>query len=97
MAQRANRTWVIVAAALFALTVLVRAPAGWLMGALPKSIECRVPNGSVWGGSCGQLAIAGAALNDIHWQLHPWALFTAHLELGVQSADARAPAPARWC
>ena len=92
MAQLANRTWVILAAALFALTVLVRAPASWLLGALPKSIECRLPNGSMWHGSCGQLAIAGAALSDVRWQLHPWALFGAHLELAVQSADVRAPA-----
>jgi general secretion pathway protein N len=89
-----NRAWWAAAAALFALTVLVRAPASWLISALPKSVECRMPAGSMWHGSCGQLAVAGAVLSDIRWQLHPWALLGAHLELALQSADARAPGTA---
>jgi general secretion pathway protein N len=88
----ANRTLLILAAVLFALTVLVRAPASWLTGALPASIECQDPAGSMWSGGCGQLKVAGAALSDVRWQLHPWALLGGHLELAVQSADARAPA-----
>ena len=89
-----NRTLVIAAAALFALIVLVRAPASWLVGALPKSVDCQQPAGSMWRGACGQVRFAGAALSDVHWQLHPWALFGGHLELAVQSADVRAPGSA---
>ena len=90
----ANRTLVALAAVLFALTVLLRAPASWLIGALPRSVECQQPAGSMWRGVCGQLRIAGAALSDVRWQLHPWALLGGHLELAVQSADVRAPATA---
>lgn len=89
-----NRTLVILGAVLFALTVLVRAPASWLTGALPKSVECQQAGGSIWRGGCGQLRVAGAALSDVRWQLHPWALLGGHLELAVQSADVRAPATA---
>jgi general secretion pathway protein N len=90
----ANRTLLILAAVLFALTVLVRAPAGWLVAALPRSVECQQPAGSMWRGGCGQLRVAGAALSDVRWQLHPWALLSGHLELALQIADGRAPATA---
>jgi general secretion pathway protein N len=90
----ANRTLLVLAAALFALTVLVRAPAGWLVAGMPHSLECQQPAGSMWRGGCGQLRIAGAALSDVRWQLHPWALLGGKLELALQSADGRAPATA---
>lgn len=89
-----NRTLVTLAATLFALTVLVRAPASWLLGALPSSMDCRQPGGSMWRGACGQLRFAGAALSDVRWQLHPWALLGGHFELAMQSNDVRAPATA---
>ncbi len=87
-----NRTLLSLAAVLFALTVLLRAPASWLVGALPASMACLQPAGSIWRGGCGQLRVAGAALSDVRWQLHPWALLGGHLELALQSADVRAPA-----
>jgi general secretion pathway protein N len=90
----ANRTLVALAAVLFALTVLLRAPASWLTGTLPRSVECLQPAGSMWRGGCAQLRVAGATLSDVRWQLHPWALLVGHLELAVQSADVRAPATA---
>jgi general secretion pathway protein N len=90
----ANRTVAILAVVLFALTVLLRAPASWLIGALPNSIQCLQPAGSMWRGACGQLRVAGAALSDVRWQLHPWTLWRGRLELALQSADVRAPAHA---
>jgi general secretion pathway protein N len=90
----ANRTLWVLAAVLFALTVLLRAPADWLTGALPRTIECVQPAGSMWRGGCAQLRVSGATISDVRWQLHPWTLLTGHLELAVQSADARAPATA---
>jgi len=90
----ANRTFLVLGAVLFALTVLTRAPADWLIGALPRSIECQQPAGSMWRGGCGQVRMAGATISDVRWELHPWALLAGHLELALQSADARAPATA---
>ncbi|HEV7431577.1 MAG TPA: type II secretion system protein N [Steroidobacteraceae bacterium] len=90
----ANRTLAILAAVLFALTVLWRAPASWLISALPRSIQCLQPAGSLWSGACGQVRVAGAALSDVRWQLRPWTVLGGHLDLALQSADVRAPATA---
>ncbi len=90
----ANRSFLILAGALFALIVLVRAPASWLTSALPKALQCEQPAGSVWHGACAQLRVAGAELNDVRWQLHPWSVLGGHLQLDLQSADPRAPATA---
>src|SRR3954465_7824343 len=89
-----NRTLLSIGALLFAGTVLLRAPASWLVSALPPSVECLQPAGSMWRGACGQLRVAGAALSDVRWQLHPWSLWRGQLELALQSADLRAPARA---
>lgn len=90
----ANRSFLILAGLLFALIVLVRAPASWLTRALPKSLECEQPAGSVWHGACAQLRVSGAALSDVRWQLHPGSVLSGHVQLGVQCADPRAPASA---
>jgi hypothetical protein len=89
------RTLVILAAALFALTVLLRAPAAWVLAAAPAAIECRTPAGSVWHGACGQLRVPGAVLDGIGWRLHFWPLLLGRLELELRSADARAPGTVR--
>ena len=90
-----NRALVTLAVLLFALTVLVRAPARWLLAALPRSIECQVPSGSLWSGTCGRLQAPGVALSEVSWALHPFALLLGRLDLDLRSADGRAPARAR--
>lgn len=90
-----NRALITLAATLFALTVLWRAPARWLVAAAPRSIECQVPSGSVWSGACGRLQAPGMALTDVSWTLHPWSLALGRLDLELHSGDARAPARAR--
>jgi len=89
-----NRRLLIIGIALFVLTVLVRAPASWLIAVLPKLIDCQQPAGSVWRGACGQLRVGDTSLSDVHWQLHPLALLAGKLEVALQSADARAPGSA---
>ena len=86
-----TRTRLVLAAALFALTVLVRAPASWLLGAMPAAIECQLPAGSIWRGACRSLQLPGAVLYEVSWRLHPWSLLRARLELDLRSADERAP------
>lgn len=92
MSTRALVTLMIV---LFALTVLVRAPASWLVAAAPRSIDCQSPSGSMWSGSCGSLRAPGMTLEAVSWTLHPWSLALAQLDLDLRTADARAPARAR--
>jgi hypothetical protein len=90
-----NRALVTLAAVLFALTVVVRAPARWLLAALPRSIECQAPSGSLWSGTCGRLRASGVDLSAVSWALHPAALLLGRLDLDLRSADGRAPARAR--
>jgi hypothetical protein len=90
-----TRVLVAFAALLFAVTVLLRAPARWLLAALPAAIECRNPSGSLWRGSCGQLQLPGGTLNQVSWSLHPWPLLRGHLDADLHSADAHAAGSAR--
>jgi hypothetical protein len=90
-----TRTLVVLAAILFALTVLVRAPARWLLAAVPKSIDCQEATGSVWSGTCSRLQAPGVSLTDVSWTLHPLSLALGRLDVELRSADARAPARAR--
>ena len=82
-------------ALLFVFTVLLRAPARWLLGALPAGVECRAPEGSLWHGSCERLQMSGAALDGVSWSLHAWPLALGHLDVDLQSADAQATGSAR--
>ncbi len=90
-----NRRLAVLAAALFTLTVLARAPARWLLAAAPGSIDCQAPSGSIWHGECARLQLPGLALAAVSWKLHPWSLLLGRLELELRCADARAPASAR--
>jgi hypothetical protein len=80
----------LLAAAIFLITVLVRLPAAILPLLLPASVQCQSPLGTLWQGSCAQLRGGGFALSNVRWQLHALALLRARLAVDVQSDDARA-------
>ncbi len=86
-----GRFLAVLAASLFLLTVLIRAPAGWALQLAPAGISCSLAAGSLWRGSCARMSVAGIELLDVAWILHPWPLLRAHLDLDLSSADARAP------
>jgi hypothetical protein len=90
-----TRALVVLAVLLFAFTVLLRAPARWLLAALPATIECRSPAGTLWRGSCGQLQIPTGTLNQVSWSMHPWPLLQGHIDADLRSADAHAAGTAR--
>jgi hypothetical protein len=90
-----TRALVTLATLLFAFTVLLRAPARWLLAVLPTTIECHGPAGSLWHGSCAQLQLPSGALSQVSWALHPWALLLGRLEADLHSADAHAEGSAR--
>ncbi len=90
-----TRALIVVIAALFALTVLARAPALWLTGALPAAIACQSPSGSLWHGQCDQLRFPGGSLQGVSWTMRAWPLLRGHADLELRSADARAPGTAR--
>jgi len=80
---------------LFAATVLLRAPAHWLLGVLPAGVECRAPEGSLWQGSCARLEVPGGSLDAVSWSLHAWPLLRGLLDVDVRSADPQATGSAR--
>ncbi len=90
-----RRAVIVLMALLFTVTVLLRAPARWLLAALPAGVECRAPEGSLWQGSCARLQVSGAALDAVSWSLHAWPLLLGHLDVDVTSADAQATGTAR--
>jgi hypothetical protein len=76
--------------AVFALTLLIRLPAGVLGWLLPRSVVCESPAGTLWRGSCAEVRSGALALDDVRWQLHPLSLLRAQAALDVDSNDPRA-------
>jgi general secretion pathway protein N len=89
------RALIALAALLFAFTVVLRAPARWLLAALPATVECQGPTGSLWRGSCTQLQIPSGTLEQVSWSLHPWPLLRGHLDADLRSDDAHAAGSTR--
>jgi hypothetical protein len=89
------RFLVFLAAALFLLTVLARAPAAWALKFAPHGVDCALPSGSVWRGSCTRLRAAGIELQQVAWTMHAWPLLRGHVDLDLSSADARVPGTVR--
>jgi hypothetical protein len=81
---------ILLAVAVFLLTVLVRLPARVLPWLLPREVHCQSPAGTLWRGVCGELSSGELVLSGVRWSLHPLSLLRAHLDLAVQSEDARA-------
>ena len=89
------RALISLATLLFACTVLFRAPARWMLAALPATIECQNPTGTLWHGNCAQLRIPTGTLNEVSWSAHPWPLLLGRLDVDLRSADAHAAGSAR--
>ena len=49
-------------------------PAAWFVRAMPATVRCEDPNGSVWRGRCGRIELGGAAAGSIRWQLRGFEL-----------------------
>ncbi len=63
----------------FAIILLVRMPASWLLGFLPPNIQCADVSGTAWEGACGSVAYNGSALGELTWDLKPGALLRGKL------------------
>lgn len=69
---------VLLAATAFAIILLSRLPASWLVPHA-GTITCSSPEGSVWSGSCSALSIEHFALGDLAWDVAPLRLLTGTL------------------
>ena len=72
----------LLAAAAFAVILLARLPASWVM---PRTggFACASPDGSVWSGSCNGLTIERLPFGDATWDVAPLRLLTGTLAAHV--------------
>jgi Type II secretion system (T2SS), protein N len=63
-------------------------PASWFRSWLPPQVSCVELGGSVWRGECVGLAVEGAKLGDVIWNLAPTGALRGRL---TGDADLRAP------
>ncbi len=80
----------LLAAAMFLLTVLVRLPAAALSWLLPANVQCLSPSGTLWQGECTELRMPNLELAGVRWSLHAWSLLRARASFDLQSDDPRA-------
>jgi hypothetical protein len=73
----------LAAFAAFLLFLIVRFPAQWAAGALPRGVACTGLGGTLWSGTCSGLVVNGAALGDLGWTFHPSRLLTGALSLDL--------------
>jgi general secretion pathway protein N len=82
--MRRTLTIIVLGVMAFAVIVLARLPASWLLPTGPN-FSCATVAGSIWGGYCSGLRVRGAALGDLTWQLRPGRLLlgrlAAHIDL----------------
>ena len=72
----------VLAVAAFAVIVIARLPASWIVPAPPAVVSCVTVDGSIWSGTCGGLTVQGSALGDVVWDVH-----TLRLLIGKLSAN----------
>ncbi len=73
---------VLLAAAAFAVILLSRLPASWVV---PRSgiVACTSPDGSLWSGSCSGLTVERMPFGDLTWDVAPLRLLTGTLAAHV--------------
>lgn len=84
-----KRRWLLLFAALLLVTIVVRLPAGWAVGALPADIECIQPQGTLWNGSCTALKRQALQVGPLRWQLQPLRVLRGELAALLHSDDPR--------
>jgi len=76
--------WIVLAAAVaFLAMLLVEFPARWAGAALPRGVSCGELDGSIWSGTCTELARGEAQLGDLTWTVQPACLMRARLCLDL--------------
>jgi general secretion pathway protein N len=85
---------VLLAVVTFALIVLTRLPASWVLPSGGNAaFSCASIDGSVWSGVCSGMVVQRLALGDLTWELKPAQLLTgalaAHVTLAHGPISAR--------
>ena len=76
--------WITVLAVVaFAVIVIARLPASWVIPGPPSPVTCADVEGSVWSGTCSGLAAEGTPLGDMSWNVHPLSLLSGKLSANI--------------
>jgi general secretion pathway protein N len=76
--------WIAVLAVVaFAVIVIARLPASWVVPSPPSAVSCGAVDGSIWSGSCSGLTVQGSTLGDVVWDVHPLKLLTLKLSANI--------------
>jgi general secretion pathway protein N len=81
------RPAIYLAAAGFALGLIISFPARWLGPVLPHAVHCRQLQGTAWSGTCTGLSTGARELGDLSWELHALQLLRARLDLQLDLTD----------
>ena len=73
----------VLAVVAFAVIVIARLPASWVVPAPPGVVSCATVEGSIWNGTCTGLIAQGSALGDLEWDLHALRLLSGKLSANV--------------
>ena len=73
----------ILAVVAFAIILVARMPASWLVPGPPAQIACANTDGTIWNGTCNGLTVQGRPFGDVTWQLHASRLLSARLAATV--------------
>jgi general secretion pathway protein N len=73
----------VAAAAAFVLFLIIRFPAQWASGALPRGVSCSALGGTLWSGTCAGLVVNGAAIGNVGWTFHPVRLLAGRLSVDL--------------
>jgi general secretion pathway protein N len=73
----------VLAVVAFAVIVVARLPASWVVPAPPSAVSCATVDGSIWSGTCGGLIVQGSALGDLVWDIHALRLLTGKLSANI--------------
>ena len=82
----------LLAALVFAIVLIVRLPAAWVLPALHRELTCAASAGSIWDGECRGAEVRGVALDELRWHIHPLRLL--HGRLAAQLSATRGAASA---
>jgi general secretion pathway protein N len=81
----------VLAVLAFAVILIARLPASWVVPSPPSQVACADTDGTIWSGGCTGLTIQGQNVGDATWELHPLPLLSGKIAAHV--VLFRAPAP----
>jgi Type II secretion system (T2SS), protein N len=69
----------LLAVVVFAVIVIARLPASWVVPDSSSEAACAAVDGSIWNGTCTGLTAQRSAVGDVTWKVHPLRLLKGKL------------------